>query len=125
MRFWVGVFLLLILPISFVTGCDKNDGWDKLLEADDAFFVYSFYDLWDGGYTSLKSNIRLMSDLQTTVFFTSRTDYDVFQDVRNKSDYFFMDAKESLKNNENVIVPIINLYDKHIVFMDANQIPFN
>jgi hypothetical protein len=59
MRFWVGVFLLLILPISFVTGCDKNDGWDKLLEADDAFFVYSFYDLWDGGYTSLKSNIRL------------------------------------------------------------------
>jgi len=81
MRFWVGVFLLLILPISFVTGCDKNDGWDKLLEADDAFFVYSFYDLWDGGYTSLKSNIRLMSDLQTTVFFTSRTDYDVFQDV--------------------------------------------
>lgn len=36
-----------------------------------------------------------------------------------------MDAKESLKNNENVIVPIINLYDKHIVFMDANQIPFN
>jgi hypothetical protein len=66
-----------------------------------------------------------MSDLQTTVFFTSRTDYDVFQDVRNKSDYFFMDAKESLKNNENVIVPIINLYDKHIVFMDANQIPFN